>query len=261
MSARDANDHAVVDLLIVSCQWERSQKHSIVYSKRARLADTGNPHNLCHRPLLLRHNPLLIQSHFNDTYTPFIKFHQDAGAYLSFPFACHSPPNCRRAWSASERASETLRRRHCPYHKDMQLFQLRRLLSHPGRARPRCNERLACRLCSEATPFMQGTPAALGPLIHCVVAYWQEQENFDIVLRDRHVVASLNDLDRLVDDARSRRAKARDQAAAAGQPVQQPIPYECLSSHHDIHPLLIRIALVPILCLPLSSTSLIWLRH
>ncbi|KAG9738718.1 MIND kinetochore complex component Nnf1, partial [Aureobasidium melanogenum] len=46
--------------------------------------------------------------------------------------------------------------------------------------------------------------------------------NFDQILRDRQVVASLNDLDRLVDDARRRKAAAEQ--ATNGQPVQPPLP-------------------------------------
>lgn len=47
--------------------------------------------------------------------------------------------------------------------------------------------------------------------------------NFDQILRDRQVVASLNDLDRLVEDARKRKTAAEQ--ATNGQPVQPPLPY------------------------------------
>lgn len=49
------------------------------------------------------------------------------------------------------------------------------------------------------------------------------KHNFDLILRDRQVVASLNDLDRLVDDARKRKAAAEE--AHPGQPVSPPLPY------------------------------------
>ncbi|GAB7357740.1 hypothetical protein MBLNU459_g0395t1, partial [Dothideomycetes sp. NU459] len=47
-------------------------------------------------------------------------------------------------------------------------------------------------------------------------------DNFDIVLKERAVVPALNDLDRLVEDARKRRARAEEQAG--GQPVKAPVP-------------------------------------
>lgn len=47
--------------------------------------------------------------------------------------------------------------------------------------------------------------------------------NFDQILRDRQVVASLNDLDRLVEDARKRKTAAEQ--ATNGQPVQPPLSY------------------------------------
>ncbi|KAF1353558.1 Nnf1-domain-containing protein [Delphinella strobiligena] len=59
------------------------------------------------------------------------------------------------------------------------------------------------------------------------------KENFHVVLRDRDVVASLNDLDRLVEDARRRRAKAQE--AAAGQPVQHPVPPHTLPASALCH--------------------------
>ncbi|KAI5249082.1 MIND kinetochore complex component Nnf1 [Aureobasidium subglaciale] len=46
--------------------------------------------------------------------------------------------------------------------------------------------------------------------------------NFDHILRDRQVVASLNDLDRLVGDARRRKTAAEQ--ANTGQAVQPPLP-------------------------------------
>lgn len=46
--------------------------------------------------------------------------------------------------------------------------------------------------------------------------------NFEQILRDRHLVASLNDLDRLVDEARRRKTAAEH--ATGGQPVQPPLP-------------------------------------
>lgn len=53
--------------------------------------------------------------------------------------------------------------------------------------------------------------------------------NFDQILRDRQVVASLNDLDRLVDDARRRKAAAEQ--ATNRQPVQPPLPYVSVRCH------------------------------
>ncbi|THX97542.1 MIND kinetochore complex component Nnf1 [Aureobasidium pullulans] len=47
--------------------------------------------------------------------------------------------------------------------------------------------------------------------------------NFDQILRDRQVVASLNDLDRLVEDARKRKTAAEQ--AQDGQAAQPPLPY------------------------------------
>ncbi|THW79605.1 MIND kinetochore complex component Nnf1 [Aureobasidium pullulans] len=46
--------------------------------------------------------------------------------------------------------------------------------------------------------------------------------NFDQILRDRQVVASLNDLDRLVEDARKRKTAAEQ--AQDGQAAQPPLP-------------------------------------
>lgn len=46
--------------------------------------------------------------------------------------------------------------------------------------------------------------------------------HFEQILRDRHLVASLNDLDRLVEDARKRKTAAEQ--AHGGQPVQTPLP-------------------------------------
>ncbi|KAH0261741.1 Nnf1-domain-containing protein, partial [Aureobasidium melanogenum] len=53
--------------------------------------------------------------------------------------------------------------------------------------------------------------------------------NFDQILRDRQVVASLNDLDRLVDDARRRKTAAEQ--ATNGQPIQPPLPYVSTQTH------------------------------
>lgn len=90
-------------------------------------------------------------------------------------------------------------------------------------------------------------------------ANWLIQENFDIVLRDRDVVASLNDLDRLVEDARRRRAKAQE--AAAGQPVQQPVPYVLYLNLLHCHSILTYVNPVRILCRPPHSATRIWLLH
>jgi kinetochore protein NNF1 len=46
--------------------------------------------------------------------------------------------------------------------------------------------------------------------------------HFEQILHDRHLVASLNDLDRLVEDARKRKTAAEQ--AHGGQPVQAPLP-------------------------------------
>lgn len=44
-----------------------------------------------------------------------------------------------------------------------------------------------------------------------------------MILRERNVIPALNDLDRLVDEARKRRAKAMEEAN--GGAVQAPVPY------------------------------------
>jgi len=55
------------------------------------------------------------------------------------------------------------------------------------------------------------------------------QEEFEVILQERNAVSSLNDLDRLVDEARKRKTKAESEAN--GGPVQAPIPYaDCFSS-------------------------------
>lgn len=48
------------------------------------------------------------------------------------------------------------------------------------------------------------------------------QEHFDYIIKERNVVPALNDLDRLVDEARNRKAKAEE--LANGGPVEAPTP-------------------------------------
>lgn len=48
------------------------------------------------------------------------------------------------------------------------------------------------------------------------------QKEFDAILQDRNVIPALNDLDRLVEDARKRKAKVEEEAQ--GGPVQAPVP-------------------------------------
>lgn len=48
------------------------------------------------------------------------------------------------------------------------------------------------------------------------------QEEFETILQERNVVSSLNDLDRLVDEARKRKLKAESESN--GGPVQAPTP-------------------------------------
>lgn len=50
------------------------------------------------------------------------------------------------------------------------------------------------------------------------------QEEFDVIMQERNVVMALNDLDRLIADARQRRSQAHQLAAADGGPVRAPIP-------------------------------------
>ncbi|KAK8200940.1 hypothetical protein M8818_006259 [Zalaria obscura] len=50
----------------------------------------------------------------------------------------------------------------------------------------------------------------------------QCREQFEMILRERNVIPALNDLDRLVDEARKRRAKAMEEAN--GGAVQAPVP-------------------------------------
>lgn len=61
----------------------------------------------------------------------------------------------------------------------------------------------------------------------CRRADGHEQQHFDIIMQERNVVAHLNDLDRLVDEARKRKAKAEQEAS--GGPVEAPVP--CV--HHQ----------------------------
>jgi kinetochore protein NNF1 len=49
--------------------------------------------------------------------------------------------------------------------------------------------------------------------------------NFDQILVERNVVPSLNELDRLVEDAKKRKMKAKEEAEADGKAVQPPTPY------------------------------------
>lgn len=48
------------------------------------------------------------------------------------------------------------------------------------------------------------------------------QEEFETILQERNAVPSLNDLDRLVDEARKRKLKAESESE--GGPVQAPTP-------------------------------------
>ena len=49
------------------------------------------------------------------------------------------------------------------------------------------------------------------------------QEEFEVILQERNAISSLNDLDRLVDEARKRKTRAESEANK--EPVQAPIPY------------------------------------
>ncbi|KAF2224998.1 Nnf1-domain-containing protein [Elsinoe ampelina] len=66
------------------------------------------------------------------------------------------------------------------------------------------------------------------------------RKQFEDILRERNVVSSLNDLDRLVDEARKRRAKA--QADAKGNNVGAPLPPHTLPARSlylaHLHPTL-----------------------
>lgn len=107
----------------------------------------------------------------------------------------------------------------------MQLLQLRLVLSDSCETCARRHERLARRLHREATSHVQGKLFQLHhPTPRRGLADQDTQENFNVVMRERDVVASLNHLDRLVDEARKRRAKAQ-QDCPQDQPFHQPVPY------------------------------------